>query len=409
MHYRMIPMLFLGACAIVLGVALLYRLLQPPVPAAPPAKLAPQPVPAVLQSPWNTYHGDSALKGVGPALEAAALSVRWRYLAGAPVEHTPVAEGGRVFVVTRKGEIVALDQDGKKVWAKTFYEASKTPLPKPREEAFDAPLAVFKGTLLAAASSGALYAIDAATGNERWRANIDGSFLGTPNYRERAPECFVAICQSDASLHGFDPKTGAERWASESIDRCDGAPGVGSDFAVYGSCAAALHVVDTASGKLLRSVNIEGDSQVAGGVAVDGDFAYSGCRSGHLLQVNVRTGQVVWNSKAVDGEIFTTPALDTQWVVAAGEKGEVFGVERATGAKRWTTKLEGKPQSPVIAGDKVLVSAGGKLHVLRLIDGSMAWSAEAGDEISGPACAYGLILVAGNDGAVTAFGAAPQP
>jgi len=141
---------------------------------------------------------------------------------------------------------------------------------------------------------------------------------------------------------------------------------------------------------------------------VDGDSAFSGCRSGKLLCANVRTGKIVWSNPAAQAEIFTTPAVNAQWVVAASDDGQVFGVDRATGQTRWMVKPGAKPKSPVLSGDKILLSAPGTLYMLSLSDGRTLWSAEAGDEISSPAVAFGLVLVGGDDGAVTAFGPAPK-
>jgi outer membrane protein assembly factor BamB len=359
--------------------------------------------------PWSTYHGNNGLTGLADPLGADALAVRWRFLAGAKVEQTPVAEEGRIFVANRRGEVFGIAVDGQKIWSKQFFEPSKNkPDAKPREESIDAPLAVFQGTLLVATASGSLYALNTATGEERWHSTIEGTFLGTPNYVDGTPGAYLAINQSDASLHAFDVKTGATLWGTDSIDRCDGSPGVGKDFAVYGSCAAALHVIGTAEKKLLRSIDIDGDSQVAGGVAVDGDSVFSGCRSGKLLHANVRTGKIVWINPVAKAEIFTTPAVNAQWVLAVADDGQVFGVDRATGQTRWTVKPGSKPKSPVIAGDRVLLSARGTLYVLSLEDGRTLWSGEAGDEISSPAVAFGLVLVGGDDGAVTAFGPVPK-
>ena len=257
--------------------------------------------------------------------------------------------------------------------------------------------------LLAGAASGTLYALDTATGNERWRARIDGSFLGSPNLLAGTPGAVLAIDQGEAILHAFHPETGALLWKTESIDRCDGSPSAGSDFSAYGSCAAALHVVDTTAGKLVRSIEIEGDSQVAGGVAIDGDLLVSGCRSGKVLQVNARSGQVLWTTTLGDAEIFATPAINAQWVVAAMEDGTVSGLERATGAVKWTMKSKPQPASPILAGERVLLSARGTLYLLNLADGAVLWSSEIADEISSPAMAMGLVLIGGKDGALTAL------
>jgi len=61
----------------------------------------------------------------------------------------------------------------------------------------------------------------------------------------------------------------------------------------------------------------------------------------------------------------------------------------------------------VICGDKVVVgSEDGRLYIIRLSDGTGAWSYEIGQPItSSPAVARGMVVVGCDDGYVYAFGA----
>ena len=76
-------------------------------------------------------------------------------------------------------------------------------------------------------------------------------------------------------LHALDFATGQTQWKTEGVERCDGSAAVNNDVVVFGSCAAALHVYSTLDGSLLRELDLEGDSQVAGGVALVGDSVFA--------------------------------------------------------------------------------------------------------------------------------------
>ena len=363
------------------------------------------PAPPVPKTPWPTYHGDAALTGRAEALGGDALEMRWRYHAGSPVLNTPVFDGERFFVATKRGEVIALSPKGEEQWR---VRLMRDPLPGkgPDGEVLDSPLVCFVGRVVAACSGGKVYALDAVTGETLWKTAANASFLGSPNYVAGDPGHFILIDQTEGILLAFHPETGEILWQSEAIDRCDGSPSVGTDFTAFGSCAAALHVFDHESGVMVRQIAVEGDSQIAGGVAFDGDELFSGCRSGKIVRVNARTGETVWVNSDSDYEVFATPALDGEWVVAGSEDGKFYGIDRNTGATRWTFDTGGDPMSPVIAGTRVLGAADGTLYMLDLTEGRLLWSHEVSDEITGPAVAAGLAVVGSRDGTVSAWGPA---
>ena len=403
---------FLAVAALVAfgAFALVYLLTPHPgtktEPAAPiPApQVHPQPPAPVKLAEWNTYHGNNALTGVADASFPDTLEVLWRIKAGAPVRETPVVHDGHIFYATARGDVVATDLTGKQVWAKEFFTGEKVK-DEPVRERIDAPLACFDKLVLFGTSEGHFIALDSATGEERWRVQLIGPIRGTANYLAGNPNRIYIIEQPTGVLHCIDPQTGAVLWKGEGPERCDGSPSVSPDAIVFGSCAAAIHVFDPVTGKLLRNIKIDGDSQVAGGVAQDKGLVFSGCRSGKVLQVDVKEGKILWANEQSESEVYTTPAVNDTWVVAASDDGNIYGMDRVDGKGKWAFDTKGSPTSAVIAGDKVVVAADGELFLLRLADGAKAWSLKISDEISAPAVTGGMILVGSEDGSVVALGA----
>lgn len=377
---------------------------EPPV-AVPPSKPVAVPPPAPTKAAeWNTYHGNSALTGVADASFPETLEVLWRIKAGAPVRETPVVHDGRIFYATARGDVVATDLTGKQVWSKDFFTGEKVK-DEPVRERIDAPLACFDSLVLFGTSEGHFIALDTATGDERWRVQLMGPIRGTANYLAGTPNRVYVIEQPTGVLHCIDPATGAVLWKGEGPERCDGSPSASPDAVAFGSCAAAIHVFDPGTGKLVNNVKIDGDSQVAGGVAQDKGLAFSGCRSGKVLCVDLKGAKIVWANEQSESEVYTTPAVNDQWVIAASNDSNVYGIDRADGKGKWKFDTKGSPTSPVIAGDKVVVAADGELLLLRLADGTLAWSLKVSDEITAPAVAGDIILVGSEDGTVVALGA----
>lgn len=372
-------------------------------------KMEARPKRSDMDAEWNTYHGSAALTGAIAVEITPPLQPVWRFMAGTPIYNTPVVSNGRVFFAGRKGSVFALDLEGKQVWSQQL-STGVLPDGTPRAAVLDAPLACFGDTVFAGDAGGMVFALDAATGEVRWRQDIGAPILGSPNWAPSSDDqampaagALYIIAQGDGALHCLDVATGEKRWVSEGRSRCDGSPGVGNGVVVYGSCDSALHVFSGITGTLERNITIKGDSQVASGVAIDGDLAFSGCRSGMVLQVNTQTGAIIWSSQVTDVEIFTTPAVSEEWVVLGAEDGFLYALARSSGETQWKFDTGGTPQSPVIAGDKVVVSADGTLYLLNLENGESLWSYEASDFITAPAVAGALILVGSDDGTVAAF------
>jgi len=373
-------------------------------------------------SEWSTYHGDNALRGVADSLLPEQLTVLWRFKAGAPVRETPVIQGQRIFFATARGEVLAIDYNAQRVWSQELFTGEEQK-GVPVRERIEAPLACLDDLVLVGASRGMLYAFEAASGKERWRTQIEGPILGAPNClrapaegqrgggflpSSRRPSRIYVIGRAKGVLQCIDPNSGAVIWRSEEIERCDGSPAVAADAVVFGSCAAALHVFSPDTGTRLRNIEVGEDSQVAGGVALDGGLVISGSRSGKVLQADVKTGKVLWENATSKAEVFSTPAVTQEWVVVASNDGNVLALERGTGSLRWQFDTKGMPSSAVVAGDKVVVSADGELFVLRLADGAKLWSLKISDEITSPAVADGMVIVGSEDGTVVSLGATQE-
>ena len=352
---------------------------------------------------WPTYHGQPDLKGVSEATLPDNPELLWRYNAGGAVYNTPVSDGERIFFTAEKGRVVALDLNGSKVWEKAFSRTNDAG--QVTALRFEAPLACSEGLVFAGTTRGTLYALDVRTGKEQWRYETDGIIIGSPNLIKAQKTLNVVLLdQSEGALHCLDIATGKLLWKTEGVERCDGAPGVGDDRIVFGSCLAALHVYDV-SGKPLKSIEVGGDGQIAGGVAVDGKRAIAGTRDGRLICADLEAGDMVWSSDESEEQTFSTPAVTVKSVLYSSDNGFVYAVNREDGSLQWKFDTGGLPSSPVVAKDKVVVSADGVLYLLKLADGPKLWSKEVSDEITSPAMIGDRVVVGADDGTVSALGA----
>jgi outer membrane protein assembly factor BamB len=70
----------------------------------------------------------------------------------------------------------------------------------------------------------------------------------------------------------------------------------------------------------------------------------------------------------------------------------------------WAAKVEGTPSSPVIAGDKVVVSSEGTLFLFSLATGKLIWANKAADSLTSPAITGAGVIVGTDDGFLILFG-----
>jgi len=372
-------------------------------PAERPASVAGEP-PAAQ---WSTYHGDTQLAGVVDVELPAEPRRLWRYQANGVIYHAPVASERLIHAVTNRGEVIAVDFKGVKAWSKQLTRIFPSDGSE-RPARIDGPASCFDETVYVGTMAGVVYALDAATGEEKWRRDIDSTILGAvtmqPATETEAARLYV-IGQDDGALHCLSADDGTPLWTSDPIDRCDGSPSSAPGVLAFGSCASALHVVSAEDGAILHNISLGADAQVAGGVAIRGNSLFSGSQSGEVFHADWSDGSLLWTNTDAGGEVFTTPAVSADRVVFGAMDDHFYSLDRATGTLQWKVAARGMTTSPVIARDKLVVAAGGVLSILALDSGEELWSFEVSDETSSPSIIGGMIVVGSDDGTVSAFGA----
>ena len=348
------------------------------------------------QSDWPTYHGGYSLDGVAAVAPPDRPVKLWSFRADHRIEVTPISGGNRIYAATTKGTIHALDLEGKELWK---VELGKKITPAP-------PLFT-DGLVIIGGSDGVLRALDASNGESKWTYKIiEDTIQGTAN-RVDLPDGkkgIIVIAQSEGVVHCVNVETGRLVWKTEPVERCDGSAGVGSGQVVMGSCASALHVYSVKERGKSRDIELGGDSQVAGGVAVVGGVAYAGTRGGKLCAVNLESGKIRWSHDENRSEAFATPAVNDTVVIFASDDGKITALKRDDGKKLWIFDSDGEPGSPVIAGNRVVISSDGSIILLNLENKKLVWKVKVADHITSPAILNGRILIGADDGTVSLYG-----
>ncbi|MEI6514952.1 MAG: PQQ-binding-like beta-propeller repeat protein [bacterium] len=354
---------------------------------------------------WPIYHGDAALRGVAPVTFPESLEVKWRTRLGAPPASPPVVCGDRVVVAVEGGGLLGLTRQGNLAWSVAMAKPANPATTV--QESFSTPPLCIGGLVLIGSDQGFLYAVEAGSGARRWKQKTGDDLLGSPNWVSAGTGREVRVLvmsRGDGVLKLLSLADGHRVWAAAPVSRCDTPPAVGSGVAVFGACDAAVHILSLTDGTSRGVVRLDEHGPMAGGAAVEGDHAFVGTRDGSVVCVDIPRATVAWTSRCASNEVFTTPALTSNRVVAGASDGRIYCLDRRDGKPLWVATTEGNPSSPAIAGDKVVVASGGTLFLFSLETGRQVWAAKAGDSLTAPAITGDGVFVGTDDGFLVLYG-----
>jgi len=304
-------------------------------------------------TPWPTWGLDSVRERWLPASVPPPYRVQWRFAGRSLLEFPPAIAYGRVFLPTFAGLLVALDADsGKVLWR---HISGRCAWASPAV----ADGVVYQTFLLQPPKcdpehrrTGALVALDAASGRVRWRVA-----LAPTESSPLVAHGLVYVGDWSGRISAFDARTGARRWS-----------------------AAAR-------------------GAVKGSVALAGGRVYVGAYDGRLYALDAVTGRVLWRASARSrlgsrASFYSTPAVAYGRVYLGSTDGSVYSFGAASGRLRWSHRTRGYVYgSPAVWRQRILVgSYDGRFYALDAATGRVRWSFEAGAPISGSASVLGRIV-----------------
>lgn len=350
---------------------------------------------ARAHSEWPTYHGGPTLAGATDSRIPGNLRRLWRFDMGSEIQATPIAANDRIFCLAKEGPLTAFSLAGEERWSQPF----------PADQTFVAPPIYVSGNIITASEQGIVYAVDAADGEIRWQYNAGEKIQGSPNWVDTEEKVrLLVVGQSSGGIHCLDLEKGSLVWKINETNRCDGSPAISNSELIFGNCDAALYKYSTATGNLEGEVDLGPEGQVAGGVALFEGAAFVGTHGGSLVGIDTEETEILWRFEDAKSPVYTTPAVNAEYVVFALENGTLFCLDKPTGSVNWQKDTYGDPRSPVIAADKVVVSSSGQLQIYSISNGNQLWSYDVSDAITSPAIVGGMIIVGSSDGNLWAFG-----
>jgi outer membrane protein assembly factor BamB len=369
---------------------------------------APRPV-----EPWGRgpeAAGDLVVSATGHdeparvrAFDARTGRLRWTYRTG-PNAFVRAVGSGWVIVAADYGPLIGLDlATGKQRWR--FELASL----QAAEYGTIAGDTLFIGTSFpseGAVDPPVVYALDLATGQQRWRTVLDrGTDLQWAAPVVHGGQVLVADTLSHpgsaptSHLHALDAGTGQLRWKADLHADQQGF------FAEPPVVAGGLVYVATASRRLL-ALEVDSGREVW---RTSGFPVIAGVRNGLVLAViedrlaalDAGSGVRRWEVPVRGGgEHWPVLEGDTVYVASADD---VIAVDATAGTTRWRVPLDPAVGPPVPAGGRLYVATRNRLLALDASSGRSLWTSARSRIVKGPLAPPDSVVVATADGTLLGF------
>ena len=342
---------------------------------------------------WNQWRG-AARDGVTRAALPKAWPEKgkqvWKITAG--VGHSsPVVAGGRVFLMSRIGEqevVTAYDAaTGKQIW-RHAYDAPYTmnPAATGHGKGPKATPVVAGGRVFTLGISGILSALDASTGNVRWRHDFKKDFPVTaPDFgASMSPVVDGALLiahvggPKNGALIAFDRATGAQKWRWKGDGPAYASPILatvtGSRQLITQSQSNVVGL-SRADGKLLWQIpfTTEYEQNIITPVLTGNMLIYAGIAKPTTAVRLVSAGgawkpQQVWQNADIP-MYMSSPVVDNgvMYGLTQRNRGQFFAVDARTGKTLWTSPpRQAENAALTIAGDLIIATTTeGELVVMR--------------------------------------------
>jgi outer membrane protein assembly factor BamB len=340
----------------------------------------------------SMFRGDPAHSGTYSGQAPRQFHrVKWKFPTGGRVISSPVVQDKALYFGGDDGNIYAVDvETGRQIWKRaTGGPAPSTP-------------AVANGIIYAGSYDGKFYALNAQTGAVNWKFATGGErrfeakgihglepktqtmadqydvFLSSPVVVPGA----VYFGSGDGNLYAVDATSGELKWKFKTGDVVHSSPAYADGVLYFGSWDSYFYAVDAATGKekwrfhggedplIHNQVGFQSSAAVADGVV------YVGCRDSNLYALEAATGKEKWRFNNQGSWVISSPAVSQGKVYFATSDSSLYHVVDAATGKP-VLKQQDKAymfSSPSIAGDVVLIGVlNGTLQARDLKSGDALW------------------------------------
>ncbi len=386
---------------------------------------------AALNADW-AQPGGNASKSVGHLAMGQALGKLWtvKINGSSKAERlaaAPVVSGGNLYAVDVNGVLNAFSAStGRKLWAQTVNAAPKGS----QTSLFGGGVSVDGDTVFATNGLGDVVAMDAASGNRKWKVHPAGPLRGAPTVSNGN----VYVMTQDSQLLALSQADGSTVWTQSASLEITGVFGNSSPAAAQGSVVAGfssgeLNAYRYENGRPLwgdtlsrtsMSTSVSSLSDIDANPVIDRGRVFAIGQGGRMVSMDLVTGQRLWELSLAG---VSSPWVAGEWVFVVDDQARLLCVSRTTGKVRWLTQLQRyKKQKekngrtvkakdpiswvgPVLAGGRlILANSRGELFNVAPETGAVQTRTSVGAPVSfGPVVANNTLYIMDDEGRISAW------
>ena len=338
------------------------------------------------------FRGDAAHSGVYPGGALRELhGVKWRFPTGDRIVGSPVWSDGVIYFGSDDNSVYAVDAvTGREHWK----FATRGPVP--------CTPAISGGLVYFESYDGHFYAVEAQSGHLKWKFATGGErrfeakgIHGFQPKNQTIPDPFDLFLSSpvvaigavyfgsgDGNVYALDAATGDLRWKFATGDVVHASPAFADGVIYIGSWDSYFYAIDAATGKekwkfhagedpvMHNQVGFQSSPTVVDGVV------YTGCRDANLYALDAATGKENWKFYNNGSWVIVSPVVADGKVIFATSDSSLFHVlDAATGKPVYQQPTKGYVfSSPAVAGGVAYYGVfNGTLQARDLSNGRLLW------------------------------------
>ncbi len=273
------------------------------------------------------------------AVSVKTQKLKWQFPTEAIVRSRPAVVNGTVFFSSDDGYLFAVNaRTGKQVWKFDMGRPlmERKPIPQGWDYMQSSP-AVADGLVFSGTSNQKFYAVDARTGQEKWRVEIGLYVRSSPAVVNGT----VYFGDWLGKLYALDAQTGQEKWTFNTYGPVIPSPTVVDGMVYIGSKFPCLYAIDAATGEQKWCFKypagipwVESSAAVANGMVFVGSSDWF-----KVNAVDAATGELKWDF-TTKGDPWCSPAVSNGVVYIGATGGYLYALEAASGTELWKVKTE---------------------------------------------------------------------
>jgi len=295
------------------------------------------------------------------AVHLADGRLKWKMETGSRITSSPAVANGLVYFGSMDSNFYALDAStGTVKWkfktagerrfaAKRIHSAdpSGETMPDPFDFFLSSP-AISNGTVYFGSGDGNVYALDAASGDLKWKFQAGDVVHSSPAIADGT----LYVGSWDSYFYAIDAATGKEKWRFKTGEDhkiynqvgIQASPVIAEGMVYFGCRDSNFYALDVQTGAQRWVFNNKGSWVIGSAVVKAGKVYFTTSDSGLFHAVDAKTGAPIFSLKFI-WPMFSSPAIAGNTLYIGSHSGKVIAIDLGAQKEAWEFQTDGAKEN----------------------------------------------------------------